>query len=137
MIAAVCVDDRNGMLFHSRRQSQDRLQREDLLGLCQGRPLWMNGYSAPLFAGHEQEIAVDGEFLDKAAEGEYCFVEDQPLAGRLDRLEGLILYRWNRAYPADVHLDLDVSAGFTLLSREEFTGSSHKTITREFYKRSE
>ena len=137
MIVAICVDDRNGMLFHRRRQSQDRVQREDLLRFCRGRTLWMNSYSAPLFAGHEQEITVDGDFLDKAGEGACCFVEDRPLAEYAHRLEGILLYRWNRAYPADVYLDLDVSAGFTLISREEFTGSSHETITREFYKRSE
>ena len=31
MIAVVCVDDRGGMLFNRRRQSQDRLLRQDLL----------------------------------------------------------------------------------------------------------
>ena len=51
MIAVVCVDDRNGMLFHHRRQSQDRLLREDLLSRCPGR-LWMNAYSAKLFTCH-------------------------------------------------------------------------------------
>ena len=45
MIAAVCIDDRGGMLFNHRRQSQDRLLREDLLAEAAGRPLWMNSYS--------------------------------------------------------------------------------------------
>ena len=31
MIAVVCIDDKGGMLFNRRRQSQDRLLREDLL----------------------------------------------------------------------------------------------------------
>ena len=31
MIAAVCSDDRNGMLFNRRRLSRDRAQQEDLL----------------------------------------------------------------------------------------------------------
>ena len=34
------------MLFNRRRQSQDRLLREDLLREAGGGPLWKNGYSA-------------------------------------------------------------------------------------------
>jgi len=36
MIAVVCVDDRGGMLFNRRRQSQDRVLRGDLLALAAG-----------------------------------------------------------------------------------------------------
>ncbi|MGN0964466.1 MAG: ribonuclease Z [Dysosmobacter sp.] len=133
MIAVVCVDDRNGMLFHHRRQSQDRLLREDLLSRCPGR-LWMNAYSAKLFTGHEVRLAVNEDFLSLAGPEEWCFVEDRPLAPHLDRLEGLVVYRWNRAYPADVHLDLDLS-DFQLESGQDFSGSSHETITREIYRR--
>ena len=61
-------------------------------------------------------------------------MEDRPLAPHLDRLEGLVVYRWNRAYPADVHLDLDLS-DFRLESGQDFPGSSHETITREIYRR--
>ena len=69
MIVAVCVDDRNGMLFHQRRQSQDRALREDILSRCSG-PLHMDGYSAKLFADHADRICVDEEFLSGAQAGE-------------------------------------------------------------------
>ena len=132
MLAVVCVEDRNGMLFGTRRVSRDQAQQQDLLALCQGRTLWMNDYSVPLFAG--ADIRVDPDFLQKAAVGELCFVEDQPLLPVLDRLEGLVVYRWNRSYPATRRLDLDLSA-FTLTDTREFPGSSHETITREIYER--
>ena len=39
-------------------------------------------------------------------------------------------------YPADVRWTADpVEAGFTLTERLDFSGSSHKTITREVYVR--
>lgn len=135
MIAVVCVDDRDGMLFHGRRQSRDRAQQADLLALCPGR-LWVNGYSAKLFAGQEGRLRVDEAFLDRAGPGEWCFVEDRPLSPAADRLEGLVIYRWNRAYPADLRLDMALD-GFTLVSQEEFPGTSHERITREYYRRSE
>lgn len=136
MIAAICVDDRGGLLFNGRRLSRDRAQREDLLALCGAGRLWMNGFSAPLFAGLEDRIAVDENFLTLAGPGEVCFVEDRPLGPVRDRLEAVVVYRWNRAYPADVHLDLDLAeAGLSLAERREFPGTSHETITREQYRR--
>lgn len=135
MIIAVCVDGRGGMLFNRRRQSQDRAQREDLLALCAGRRLWVAPYSAPLF-GEQEGIAVDEDFLTKAAAGEVCFVEDRSIAPAAGQMEEIILYNWNRAYPADVHLDFDpAAAGFALAEQREFSGASHEKITREIYRR--
>ena len=137
MIASVCVDDRGGMLFGRRRVSQDRAQRADLLARCAGRRLWVNGYSAPLF-GEDDGISVDEAFLTKAEAGEVCFVENQPLRPVLERLEGLMVYRWNRAYPASVYLDIDpLAEGFSLAESGEFSGTSHKKITWELYERRE
>lgn len=134
MIAAVCIDDRNGLLFNRRRLSRDRAQQEDLLALCGGEPLWLAPYSAPLFDWAPERVRIDEAFLEQAAPGDVCFVEDrQPPA---EKLEGLILYRWNRAYPSDVQLELDLSR-FILTERTEFPGTSHETITRERYTRKE
>lgn len=134
MIAAVCIDDRNGLLFNHRRLSRDRAQQEDLLSLCGGEPLWLAPYSAPLFDWALERVRISEDFLEQAAPGEICFVEDrQP---PVEDLDGLILYRWNRAYPSDVRLELDLSR-FTLSERRDFPGVSHETITREYYIRKE
>lgn len=136
MIAAVCIGEGNGMLFNRRRVSRDRRQQADLLSLCGERRLWLNGYSAPLFADVPDRITVDEDFLEKAGSGEVCFVEDQPLAPAADRVEAVVLYRWNRAYPADVRFDFDLT-DFRLEERTEFPGASHEKITRELYRRKE
>ena len=51
----------------------------------------------------------------------------------LQKAERIVLYRWNRAYPADVKFTMP--KGFTLKESREFAGSSHEKITREEYTR--
>lgn len=135
MILIVCVDDAGGLGFNRRRQSQDRAQREDLLNFCAGRRLWIAPYSAALF-GEREEVRADEEFMDKAEDGEVCFVEDRPIAPYAERVEAMVLYDWDRAYPADVHLDFNpAEAGFTLTEEREFSGTSHERIIRKIYVR--
>ena len=136
MIAIVCVDNRNGTLFNGRRQSRDRLLRRRLLDRLDGRRLWMNAYSYRQFREDglpEGRLQVAEDFLSRAGAGDVCFVEGLPLRPWLHKLEGVVLFRWNRDYPADARLDLDL-AGWTLVSREEFPGASHPTITEEVYR---
>lgn len=134
MIAALCLDGQNGMLFNHRRQSQDRLLREDLAREAAGRLLWMNAYSAGQFAPLPPNVRTAEDFLEQAGPGEVCFVEDRDLSPLWERVEGLILYRWNRRYPADVYFTLSME-DWTLARRTEFPGSSHKLITKEVYTR--
>ena len=138
MIVIQCVDNQNGTLFNSRRQSQDRLLRQRILTVSAGRRLWMNAYSRRQFQKHlpsGASILAAENFLEIAGPGDLCFVEGLPLLPWLERIEALVLYRWNRDYPADVYLDLLPDAqGWSLISREDFPGSSHPSITEEVYK---
>lgn len=129
----VCVDDKGGTAFNHRRQSRDRVLNEKLLSLTEGHKLWMAPGSEKLFAGAPQaQVAED--FLDRAAPEDFCFVEQAALAPYLEKIDRLCLVRWNRVYPADTWLDLDLTA-WQLVSTEEFPGSSHEKITLEVYKR--
>jgi hypothetical protein len=124
------------MLFHDRRLSQDRLQRADLMRLCGKRSLKMSPFSAPLFSEYQSRICVEDNFLDGAERGELCWVENRELRPYIKALEGIVVYRWNRAYPADVHFDIALPGDdFALASTQEFPGSSHEKITREIYLR--
>ena len=129
MIMIVCLDDKNGMAFNRRRQSRDRVLTERIRTITSGSVLWMNAYSAKLFSGG---VNVDEDFMEKAGEGEYCFVET--FAPELDRAEGVIIYRWNREYPADVYFTADMS-GMEIESSFEFEGSSHECITENLFKK--
>ena len=97
----------------------------------------MNTYSAGQFAEKEHaRLRVDDRFLALAGEGDYCFVEDQAIEPFLDRIEDLILFCWNRVYPADQYFDRSLlEGGWTLRETEQFSGSSHAKITKEVYRK--
>ena len=82
-----------------------------------------------LFA--EYDVAVDDEMLTKAGHGDVCFLENMlPPEDTTD----LIVFKWNRRYPGDMHFE-PTKNGFTLISSEDFEGNSHEKITMETYKK--
>ena len=131
MHVIVCLDDRRGMGFNHRRQSRDRLVIEDLLGIVGDKLLWIRPYSASLFGTRENVRVEDDPFFTGQA-GDFFFVEDLPLAPHLGQIQSLTVYWWNRAYPGDIFLDVDLSQ-WKLSSREDFPGYSHESITKEVY----
>ena len=137
MIPIVCVDDGWGMTFGGRRQSRDREVSARVLAAAAGWPLWCAPSSLALFGpGAAGRLTAPAGLPDRAGPGGPCFVEDRPLLPWLEKVEGLVLYRWNRRYPADVYLDVRPEPpGWRLISREEFPGHSHPRITKEVYRR--
>lgn len=132
MNVILCLDDKNGILFNRRRQSRDRLLCAHVLEHTAGQ-LWMNGYSAPLFADYADRIRVAEDFLNACPDTQWCFVENADLSDSMDRIKNLVVYRWNRVYPADRVFDLKPFG--VPVSTEDFPGHSHDRITREVYTR--
>lgn len=130
MHVMLCLDDRNGMLFNRRRQSRDREALRDMLETAGPARLWVAPMSAGLFP--EGAVCVDESPLDAAAPGDYCLMEQPPLGPWAGRIESLTVYRWNRLYPSDAALDLDLGR-WRLVSRRDFPGHSHETLTKEVY----
>lgn len=118
------------MLFNRRRQSQDRLLREDLLRETGGAPLWMNAYSARQFAPPPENLRVADDFPSQAGPGEYCFFEDVDPVPWLEKAEMVILYHWNRRYPADRYFPQPL-VGWSVKRTEDLAGFSHEWITKE------
>lgn len=136
MNVAVCLDDRNGMLFNRRRQSRDKVMIEDILKECKGRTLWISNFSAKLFPDLSQHsIRLSENPLAEAQAEDFCFIENLPLKPHEANIRRLIVYRWNRQYPADTYLDLDLQKYWKLELQLEFAGHSHEKITKEFYSR--
>ncbi len=133
MILMICVDDKNGMLFHNRRQSRDRALTGHILHLTGAGTLWVSPFSQSLFPETgDTRLLVDEDYLLKARPGDYCFVEDRDVSGFTDRIEKIILFKWNKVYPADTFLTLDLSL-WKLTKSEDFPGYSHEKITKEIY----
>ncbi len=132
----VVIDDKGGMMFNKRRQSKDRGLRKNMLSEVGDAKLWMNAYSFGQFeAEMENDVCVAEDFADKAEVGEYCFVENIAITEYEDKIENLILYKWNRVYPSDLKFDIDLnSSNWQLVTTEEFEGSSHDKITKEVWK---
>ena len=134
MIAVLCIDDNLGTMFNSRRQSRDRVVTEKILELSDGKTLWMSSYSFKLFEMSDSiNIMAEDDFPKKAEDGEYCFFEGQPLTPYDSKTEKIVLFKWNRSYPADVFFDASVLNKRRLVHTEDFQGSSHEKITMEVY----
>ena len=129
MILIYCIDERNGLLFNNRRQSRDRLLIERIMSFANGK-MFINEFSKKLFS--EFAVTVSDEFLEMAKDGDYCFVENAD--AEIRKAEKVILYKWNRHYPSDKKFTFDLKKeGFTLVSTDNFKGSSHDKITEEVY----
>lgn len=132
MIVILCLDDKNGMMFNNRRQSKDKFVIQDILKLVDGKKLFISSYSESLFQGLESKLIIDNNFLNNAAEEDYCFIENNNLKDFSEKIEKIIVYKWNRIYPSDLKLEITIQ-DWNLIGRFEFVGNSHDKITREVY----
>ena len=128
------LDERGGMLFNRRRQSQDRKAREYILNMTAGKRLLMNPYSAKQFKEAEGIILTEAPQKDASGE-DYVLIENLPVT--LSGVDEVILILWNTLYPSDVSFDTASLAreGFSLKGTEKFAGYSHEKITVEIYRR--
>lgn len=125
---AVCLDDEGGMTFFGRRQSRDRVLIDELCNSTDGQ-IYINEFSRILFKDHTDRVTVSDNPLDNCPDGGLAFIENLPLLPHIDRISRLIVYKWNRLYPYDVRIDLNLG-DFGVLSHGDFVGSSHEKITK-------
>ena len=133
----ICLDDKNGMMFNKRRQSQDKILRLDIEKLVQNKNLYMNDYSYKLYKDIDNgNITVYDNFLDECDDNDFCLVEDKLLSNYINKINTLIIYKWNRIYPSDLYFDIDLqNQDWKLIDEQEFAGSSHEKITKKIYRR--
>lgn len=130
----VCLDDRNGMLFHGRRQSRDETVRQRILEYAKGTSLWMNQYSAGMFEKAGDSLRVCDDFLSQAGAGDCCFVEDQDITPYISQIEEIVVFRWGRTYPYDAVFPLELEGSrWRKISSDQFPGKSHQKILQEVY----
>ena len=130
MKVIICVDNEMGIAFNHRRQSRDRILIEDVIKMTE-KALFCAPCSQTLLEAHPHLIVSETP-LDDAMEENYVFAEMLSLSAYAEKIDTLVLYRWNRTYPSDKTFDLDLSH-FTLISSENFVGYSHEKITKEVY----
>lgn len=128
MTIYLCLDDRNGMLFNKRRQSRDAAVLEDIRASVPD-VLTIDPFSEKLIQEAGIPYVLAGQELPEDA---HFFLEARPASDILPLASVVVIYRWNRHYPADVRFDGDLT-GFSLQSTTQFPGKSHETITKEVY----
>ena len=134
MTVFVCIDDRGGMMFNKRRQSRDSKVIEDVARTVGDGVLYISDFSEILFTESDASVICVPAPLDSASNDGFVFVENLHLGEYLNKIDRLIIYKWNRKYPYDFELDIDpIKEGFKRKSKREFVGSSHDNITREDY----
>ncbi len=128
----VCLDERKGMMFNERRQSRDRILIDNLEKHVGDAVVFMTAYSEPLFLKKQIARRVEADPMSVAGENDFCFIENADPTPYAKKIEEVIIYHWNRHYPADRYFTMDMSA-FHLAETEEFAGSSHEKITKEVW----
>ena len=132
---AITVDDKMGLAFNKRRQSRDRLLIDDICKKTD-KDIYISSYSALLFEEHKDRVKIVDDPLRDCPDGGFCFVEMTELSPYVESISTLIVYHWNRLYPADKKLDIDVTnCGFKMTAKYEFVGSSHDKITKGTYQK--
>lgn len=130
----VCIDNNNGMAFNGRRQSSDRTVLLKIREMVQSGKLWIHPYSEKLVSTIDVDYAVDAGFLELASVNDYCFAETMDVMPCFSNLNEIVVFRWNRKYPADLYFPAPLlSEGWIMDSSSSFSGYSHAEITQEIY----
>ncbi len=147
----ICTDTRLGYSFNNRRQTSDREVHRHMADrlLERGIPLYINQYSRRsvirsreyLPPGFLDEVVRSGSkddepgaFLDAAIEnGAFAFVENVPLTGLYHNIDEIMMYTWDKRYPADLLIPYSLLSSFDLVEEETFMGHSHEGIVFRHY----
>ena len=136
MTIVLCLDKNGGRSFNNRRQSRDRKLIDDLCDLAGEREIYIAPYSEKLFAHTGHPTVAREDYLDLVPEDGICFCEREAVSPVFGRASQIVIYRWNKEYPADRVFDVDLGAeGFRFYRKTDFPGTSHNDIDREVYVR--
>ena len=133
MVVIVCVDDQGGMMFNHRRQSMDREVKREIFRLADGEKLYVSPYTAGQFEAAEQAfLTVTEDILKEGRANDFFFSESPKDLPEESKIDKLILFKWNRIYPADTFLSIPLDE-WRMVEKSEFPGYSHEKITEEVY----
>ncbi len=111
----------------------DRILRQKLLSLLDGKPLWMSEYTKRQFT-ESGNFLVDDDYEKKAGIDDFCFIENKGYD--ISVCDEIWIFRWNVKYPFDKSFDVDLEKeGFHLDEEQTFVGYSHEEIGLEIYKK--
>lgn len=132
----VCIDKNLGLSFNNRRLSSDKNIVIDMFKVSKNEPISITNYSQNLFketGGNYQTYNNLEEIIAKNCK--WMFLEHDLIENFEDfedSINTLVIYNFNRFYPSDLKLKIDLSK-FNLISSNDFEGNSHELITKTIY----
>ena len=130
MTLIVCIDLKGGILFNSRRQTLD-YELINIIGKS-FKNIYITPFSEKYFTNVKCTVS-DTPFLD-AGDDSTIFLESGLPSDFPNKIDKIILYRWNCVYPADTYLNFSPSEqGFKLCGKVTFSTEVHKEIVKEIY----
>lgn len=127
------VDDKDGVSFDGKRQSRDREIVKDICSSLDCK-IYLTEYSSRLFGDFKDRTEICDNPILKCPDGAAAFLEGHPIGPYIESIGKVILYKWNKVYPADDFFDArEVLEAGSLITSLEFNGFSHEKITKEVY----
>lgn len=134
MKVIVCLDKKDGMLFNHRRQSRDRVVISDVLLNYSENGLYVSEYSLSLFNASDKVHLVTNTLTNTEDTAAWRFVETAEVSDFVAEISELVVYRWDKVYPATESFRVNWE-DFDCVSMQEIQGYSHETICKEVYRR--
>ena len=132
MKLVVCLDKNNGIRFFHKRQSQDELQRKNLLELIGKTKLYLYEYSYDLYKDFDFNFKIIDENTEIFEDSVFLY-EGYFLEKFLPSVDEIICYFWNRDYPFDEVFNEFLKDDWKERETIEFIGKSHEKITRKIF----
>ena len=128
-----CLDNRGGMLFNGRRQTLDYElasiiyeKYKDKLCIC--------SFSESFFK--DLKVKTYENPLSDAPDDAVVFIENIDITEHIQKIDEIIIYRWNRHYPADRHFSFEpTEMGYKLVGKVKFSTKIHEDTVKEIYRR--
>ena len=105
--------------------------------MISNKKIWINNFSKDLFEDYNLDnLIIDDEFVNKMGKYDYCFIENISPDKIENKADKIIIYNWNRKYPADLYFNINLD-NWILEKETDFIGNSHDKITQKIYIRGE
>ena len=132
----VCVEDRYGISFNKRLIGRDKLIDEFLIESLDGSEVFVDDNYLKYSKDNRFKLISEFDFNEDSNKSITIYCTSENSLAYLDRSEEIIIYYWNRAYPADLYLDYDfIRTNYKLVEKiEEIEGSSH-ILAKEIWRK--
>lgn len=124
----ICIEKNKGISFNNRRLSKDKKIIDDIV---KNYDVVGNKYTQAMF--EEYGLTIKEKKIKNATKKDlYYFIEDDSI-NSIDCINNLIIYDFNRNYPSDVKLIINLE-NFILIEEFKIEGTSHKEIIKKVYR---